>query len=209
MRIPYALKSVKAGELATKKISLMVVLTALGVILAPIAWFPFISTKAYPGQHLVNALAGVMLGPWWAAVTAILIGIIRNFLGIGTIYAFPGGIPGAIVVGLVYLLTSKAKSRLVKYSAALFEPIGTVLIGGTLSIFIVAPAVGDFRLLGVIEQLGLYSFLPIFWSGWALSSVPGSIAGYLLLLILDEMGVMRQVGVFREASLQARRRDRL
>ena len=198
----------KAGELTTKRISLLVVLTALGVILAPIAWFPFISTKAYPGQHLVNALAGVMLGPWWAATAAILIGLIRNFLGIGTIYAFPGGIPGAVVVGIVYLVTRRAKNALIRYSAALFEPIGTVLIGGTLSIFIVAPAVGDFRLLGAIEQLGLYSFLPIFWSGWALSSVPGCIAGYLLLLILDKMGVMTQIGAVREASLQARRRGR-
>ena len=193
--------------LITKKISLVTAFTALGVVLAPIAWFPFISTKAYPGQHLMNALAGVMLGPWWAAVTAILIGVVRNALGIGTLYAFPGGIPGAIVVGLSYILTSRFKAGCVKYFAALLEPIGTVLIGGTLSIFIVAPAVGDFKILGAIEQYGLYQFLPIFWSGWAASSIPGSILGYLILLILDRIGLLRQITAYR-GPVQARRRDR-
>ncbi len=188
---------------AIKKISLLIVLTALGVIIAPLAWFPFISTKAFPGQHLVNALAGVLLGPWWAAVAAILIGLIRNALGIGTLYAFPGGIPGAIVVGLTYLITRRAKNPMIRYSAALAEPIGTVLIGGTLSILLVAPAIGDFRLLGAVEQYGLYSFLPIFWSGWAASSIPGSIAGYLLLLALEKSGVLRQITI--SSLSQARR----
>ena len=190
-----------------RKISLLIALTAVGVIIAPLAWFPFISTKAFPGQHLVNAMAGVLLGPWLAAIAAILIGIIRNALGIGTIYAFPGGVPGAIVVGLAYLLTRNARNPLVRYSAALLEPIGTVLIGGTLSIFLVAPAVGDIRLLGAIEQYGLYSFLPIFWAGWAASSVPGSIIGYLVLLTLDKSGLLGQLLPQRPIS-QARRRDR-
>jgi len=34
------------------------------------------------------------VGPLWAAIAAIIIGIIRNALGVGTIYAFPSGIPG-------------------------------------------------------------------------------------------------------------------
>ena len=190
-----------------RKISLLIALTAVGVIIAPLAWFPFISTKAFPGQHLVNAIAGVLLGPWLAAIAAILIGIIRNALGIGTIYAFPGGVPGAIVVGLAYLLTRNARNPLLRYSAALLEPIATVLIGGTLSIFIVAPAVGDITLLGAIEQYGLYSFLPIFWAGWAASSVPGSIIGYLVLLTLDKSGLLGQLLPQRLIS-QARRRDR-
>lgn len=189
----------------TKKISLLIVLTTLGVILAPFFWFPFFGTKAFPGQHLVNVFAGVLLGPWWAAAAAILIGTIRNVLGIGTLYAFPGGIPGAIVVGLTYLITRGAKNPLVRYLAALTEPAGTVLIGGTLSILIIAPAIGDMRFMGAIEQYGLYGFLPIFWSGWAMSSVPGSIIGYLVLLALDRSGILRQITVL--VPSQARHRD--
>ena len=190
-----------------RKISLLIALTAVGVIIAPLAWFPFISTKAFPGQHLVNAIAGVLLGPWLAAIAAILIGIIRNALGIGTIYAFPGGVPGAIVVGLAYLLTRNARNPLVRYSAALLEPIGTVLIGGTLSIFLIAPAVGDLRLLGMIEEYGVYQLLPIFWAGWAASSVPGAILGYVILIALDRSRIFEQLSL-HAATSQARRTGR-
>jgi energy coupling factor transporter S component ThiW len=195
------------GVSATKRISLFIVLVSLGVIIAPLLWLPFFTTKAYPGQHLINALTGVMLGPWWAAAAAILIGVIRNGLGIGTIYAFPGGIPGGVVVGLVYLLTHKARRPAIRYLAALAEPIGTVLIGGTLSLVVIAPIIGDPRLLGGVEQYGLQQFLPVFWSGWALSSIPGSIAGYLILLALERVGVMSQI-LGLQAAARARRRDR-
>ena len=177
-------------ELQAKKVSLLAVFTALGVALAPFAWFQFITTKANPTQHLINSLTGVVLGPWWAAVAAVFIGVIRNMLGIGTLYAFPGGIPGGVVVGLAYLLTRKAHNRFLKYSAALLEPIGTVLIGGTLSVFVVAPIIGDVRLVESLWSEGVFRFLPVFWAGWAASSVPGSIAGYLLLIALDKMKVL-------------------
>jgi energy coupling factor transporter S component ThiW len=193
---------------ATKRISLFIVVVSLGIIIAPLLWFPFFTTKAYPGQHLINALAGVMLGPWWAAAAAILIGIVRNIFGIGTIYAFPGGIPGGVVVGLVYLVTRRSKRPAIRYLAALAEPIGTVLIGGTLSLAVIAPIIGDPRLLGAVEQYGLWRFLPVFWSGWALSSIPGSVAGYLVLLALDRIGVMSRI-LGLQAAIQAKQKDHL
>jgi len=193
---------------ATKRISLFIVIVSLGIIIAPLLWFPFFTTKAYPGQHLINALAGVMLGPWWAAAAAILIGVVRNILGIGTIYAFPGGIPGGVVVGLVYLVTRRSKRPAIRYLAALAEPIGTVLIGGTLSLAVIAPIIGDPRLLGAVEQYGLWRFLPVFWSGWALSSIPGSVAGYLVLLALDRIGVMSRI-LGLQAAIQAKQKDHL
>ncbi|MCL7401697.1 MAG: energy coupling factor transporter S component ThiW [Thaumarchaeota archaeon] len=174
----------------TKKISLLAVFTALGVSLAPFFWFQFITTKAYPTQHFVNVLSGVTIGPWWGAVAAIFIGSIRNMLGIGTLYAFPGGIPGAILVGLGYKLTRRAKNRFIKYSAAFLEPIGTVLIGGTFSLLIFAPLIGDVRLTGMIREQGVLSLLPIFWAGWAASSIPGSIIGYVVILTLDRLGII-------------------
>ena len=177
---------------SAKKISLLAAFTALGVALAPFAWFQFLTTKANPTQHLVNALAGVVLGPWWAMVAALFIGVIRNMLGIGTVYAFPGGLPGALVVGLSYILTRRARSRFIKYSAALLEPIGTVLIGGTLSLILVAPLIGDVNLTGKVLERGLLQFLPIFGAGWAVSSIPGAIAGYLILIALDKAGVLSQ-----------------
>lgn len=174
----------------TKKISLLAVFTALGVSLAPFFWFQFITTKAYPTQHFINVLSGVTIGPWWGAVAAIFIGAIRNMLGIGTLYAFPGGIPGAILVGLGYKLTRRAKNRFIRYSAAFLEPIGTVLIGGTLSLLVLAPLIGDVRLIGMMREQGVLSLLPIFWAGWSASSIPGSIIGYIIALTLDRLGIM-------------------
>ncbi|RLG02371.1 MAG: energy coupling factor transporter S component ThiW [Thaumarchaeota archaeon] len=192
-----------------RRITLLTVFTALGVALSPITWFQFLTTKAYPTQHLINALTGVILGPWWGMLTALLIGIIRNMIGVGTLYAFPGGVPGALIVGLAYMITSRLRNRFLRYSAALMEPIGTVLIGGTISVFILAPAIGDVRILGVIEQRGALEFLPIFWLGWALSSVPGSILGYMILLALDRSGVLDRVRVYGvKPGIQARRRGR-
>jgi len=192
-----------------RRITLLTVFTALGVALSPITWFQFLTTKAYPTQHLINALTGVILGPWWGMLTALLIGIIRNMIGVGTLYAFPGGVPGALIVGLAYMITSRSRNRFLRYSAALMEPIGTVLIGGTISIFILAPAIGDVKILGVLEQRGALEFLPIFWLGWALSSVPGSILGYMILLALDRSGVLDRVRVYGvKPRIQARRRGR-
>lgn len=179
----------------TKKIALLAVFTALGVSLAPFFWFQFITTKAYPTQHFINVISGITIGPWWAAMAAIFIGSIRNMLGIGTLYAFPGGIPGGILVGLGYLFTRKSRNRFVKYSAAFLEPVGTVLIGGTFSLLILAPLIGDVRLLGLMEREGVLNLLPVFWAGWAASSIPGSVIGYIIALTLDKLGVMATLSV--------------
>jgi len=64
-------------------------------------------TKCFPFQHAVNAVAGVLLGPWWAAAAAFVASVIRNMLGTGTLFAFPGSIPGALAVGLAWKLVGK------------------------------------------------------------------------------------------------------
>ncbi len=181
----------KAGERGlTLNLILAACLTALGVAIAPFFYFPFLGTRAFPGQHLINALTGVILGPWWGALVAVLIGIVRNLLGVGTIFAFPGGIPGAIVVGLAYGAMRRFKGRRFRYAAALFEPLGTVLIGATFSLFLVAPIIGWRPLLSLIEGLGPLPALLTLWFGWSISSVTGSAMGYIVLLILDRVGLM-------------------
>lgn len=176
--------------------------TALGVVIAPFLWFPVIGTKAFPGQHFVNALAGVILGPWWGALVAILVGLIRNALGIGTIFAFPGGIPGALVVGLAYGATKRLGKRVLRYAAALLEPIGTVVIGATVSLFLVAPFIGWRPLLSLIEKVGPLPALSTLWLGWAASSVPGSIMGYIALLILDRAGLLNRIAGIQAGRVQ-------
>lgn len=179
-----AVETLRRRGAEVKKAALASVFAALGVVLAPWLWFPVLGSKAYPGQHLMNAIAGVLIGPWWAALAALITGLVRMSLGVGTIYAMPGGIPGALVVGLCRELLKKTRLRNREEIAALLEPVGTVLIGGTLALYLVAPAVGDVRTLG--------KPLLILWSGWALSSIPGSVLGFLVLLALRRGGITRK-----------------
>ena len=159
------------GGISTKKTALVAVLVAVTVVLSPIN-FPVGSSKCYPAQHMINGIAGVLLGPWYAAVMALFTGVIRNMLGLGTLHAFPGGIPGALVVGLFY--------RYVKTDlAALVEPLGTVVIGATISALVVAPYLGK-------------SFTVAFWwIAFAASSIPGSIIGFIVLTAIRRLGFAR------------------
>ena len=179
----------KKRGIRIKKAALASLFAALGVVIAPWLWFPVLGSKAYPGQHLMNAIAGILIGPWWAALAALATGLVRIALGVGTIYAMPGGIPGAVVVGLCYELFRRIGDRMEalgipKEIAALLEPVGTVFVGGTIALYLVAPAIGDARTMG--------RPLLILWSGWALSSVPGSILGFLILLGLRRAGITRE-----------------
>ncbi len=104
-----------------KKVVLTALFAALAVLLSGVH-FPVGPAKVLPFQHMVNALAGVIVGPWYGAIAALIAGIIRNAIGTGTPLAFPGGIPGALVVGLAYRWVRKDW-------AALTEPVGTGIIG--------------------------------------------------------------------------------
>ena len=97
-------------------------------------------------------------------------------LGLGTLHAFPGGVPGGLVVGLVY--------RYVKRSdlAAFTEPLGTVVIGATISALVVAP------------YLGKAFTVAFWWIAFAASSIPGSIIGFVILKSLRATGITRSLG---------------
>lgn len=182
----------KARFTHIKEVALAAVFSALGVVVAPFFWFPFFGTKAYPAQHMVNALTGVLLGPLWAGIVATFTGIIRNAIGIGSPYAFPGGIPGGVVVGCVYWLLSKfKKAGKTPLLSALFEPIGTLFIGATVSIYLVAPWLGTPDLLSLLEK-GPLTALLLLWSGWAISCVSGSMIGFMILLTLNRANITRE-----------------
>jgi len=183
---------VKHETAYVKKLVLLSVFSALGVVIAPFLWFPFLTTKAFPGQHMINVLSGVLLGPLWAATAALFIGIIRNAFGTGTVYAFPGGIPGGFIVGVVYwILKRLKKTGKTILVAAFFEPIGTVFVGATLSLYLVAPLIGDVKLLSQFGEGPLVALL-VLWSGWAVSSVLGSIIGFSVLLGLNRIGISKE-----------------
>jgi len=153
-----------------RKIVLTGLFAALAVVLSGIH-FPVGPTKVFPFQHMVNVLAGILVGPWYAALAALIAGIIRNAIGTGTIFAFPGGIPGAIVVGLAY-------RWLRRDWAGLTEPLGTGVIGVLLIVLIFGPLMG--------KQFAFAFFFTAFMA----SSIPGSAIGYFLLKTLRKTKVL-------------------
>jgi energy coupling factor transporter S component ThiW len=146
------------------------VLAAVAVALSPLS-LPIGPTKLYPAQHMINSVGGVLLGPWYAALIAVVVAVVRNALGTGTVFAFPGGVPGALLVGLVHKYLWR------KDYVALLEPAGTA-IGAFVSALVVAPLalqLGSIRLTLTLEAF-IIAFL--------VSSIPGAILGFIILLMI-------------------------
>ena len=158
----------------TRRITRAVILVALGVAISPFTSIPIGIAKINPAQHFVNVVGAVLLGPWWATGIALVIGILRNAMGTGTLLAFPGGMIGAFLAGLAYRYSRSI------YLGALGEMIGTGLLGATASAFMVAPV-----LMGKPIALGA---LIIAFSG---STISGSVIGVLALNLLDRAGLAK------------------
>jgi energy coupling factor transporter S component ThiW len=154
-----------------RRIVLAGLFAAIAVLLSGVH-FPVGPIKAFPFQHMVNAVAGIMIGPWYAAISALVAGLIRNAIGTGTIFAFPGGIPGAIVVGLIFHWMRGEW-------AALMEPVGTGFIGVPLTVFLLGPILG--------KQLAFALFFPAFMA----SSIPGSVIGYFVVKALKRTNILK------------------
>ena len=153
-----------------RKVAYAVVLTALAVAFSPL-FVPVGIIKAYPAQHMINVIAAVLVGPWYALAVATAAAIIRNALNLGTIFAFPGGMIGAFLAGWAYKLSRNI------YLAALAEIVGTGLIASTLSALVIGPV-----FLKKTMALG------IFILSFSASTIAGSILGVLILLGLKRAG---------------------
>ncbi|OLS15758.1 MAG: thiW protein [Promethearchaeota archaeon CR_4] len=155
------------------KLATGAILAAVGVVLSylnPFAYVLIFNAKINPFAHFINAIAGVLLGPWYALGIATSIAIIRFATGIGSILAFPGGMSGAIIVGLAREILLRVRPQKVNL-AAFAEPLGTVFIGATIAQFIIPAAFGTY------------------WWLFALSCIPGCAFGWVILKILDQTGV--------------------
>jgi energy-coupling factor transport system ATP-binding protein len=155
----------------TKNIARAVILVAIAVALSPF-FIPVGISKCFPAQHMVNVLAAVMLGPWYAVVIALIAGIIRNILGLGTILAFPGGMIGAFLAGLTYQAFRNV------YLAGLGEILGTGLLGALASAWIVGPI-----FMGKSMAVGTLII------AFSVSTLGGTIIGILALNLLRKVKI--------------------
>ncbi len=155
----------------TKNIARAVILVAIAVALSPF-FIPVGISKCFPAQHMVNVLAAVLLGPWYAVVIALVAGIIRNILGLGTLLAFPGGMIGAFRAGLAYQAFRNV------YLAGLGEILGTGLLGALASAWLVGP-------IFMGKSMAVATLIVAF----SVSTLGGTIIGILALHLLRKVKI--------------------
>src|SRR5690606_25314208 len=103
----------------TRKLVLMAMFVAIGVAGSAFVYFPAGIARAYPIQHAINVIAAVLFGLCPAILFAFLTGVVRILTGIGSLLAFPGGMFGALLAGMLYAEFGKI------WLAGLGEVVGT------------------------------------------------------------------------------------
>lgn len=160
-----------------RKLALAGMMTAIGVVLSTF-YIPVGVSKCFPVQHLLNVLAGVFLGPWYALGFSFCTALIRNLLGTGSLLAFPGSMVGAFCCGMLYRYVKRLSA------AVAGEVVGTGIIGGMLC-YPVA------RLLMGNAEAALFTYVVPF----LISTLGGSALAEVLLAILYRS---KAIGVLRE-----------
>ena len=154
-----------------RRLVLAAMFAAIATLLGPLS-IPWGPAKLFPFQHTVNAVAAILVGPWYAAAAALVTAVLRYNLHWGSVFAFPGSPFGALVVGYAYRVLRND-------AAALCEPLGTGPIGATLAAWMFQPLVGSHHTLWWFQ----IAFLS--------SSIPGAILGYIVVRILRRVPAVR------------------
>jgi energy-coupling factor transport system ATP-binding protein len=122
---------------------------------------------------MVNIMAAVLLGPWWATLVAFAAAVFRNATGVGTPFAFPGGMIGALLAGVAWRATAKLRF------AAAGEIVGTGIIAAGISVLVIAP--------GLMGEPRAVAFL---FASFMLSTVVGTAVGLVALVALRNADVV-------------------
>ena len=170
----FIILQINKTKLFYKKPILAGILAAAGVLLSVVS-IPVGLTKCFPFQPTINVIGGVILGPFWAVCSAFITSLIRNMLGTGSLFAFPGSIFGALFVGI----TAKFLPQKFKIASFIAEPIGTGIIGAWVSAVILGPIVGG--------KMGF----PILSISFLISSVPGACLGGTILYFLNKHEILK------------------
>lgn len=112
----------------TKKMAISAMFIAVGVLAGNIIYIPVGASKCFPVQHTLNILAAVFLGPAYGVINAFCISLLRNFMGTGSLLAFPGSMVGAFLAGMIYKMTKN------NWATAVAEVVGTGVLGGLLAV---------------------------------------------------------------------------
>ncbi len=153
---------------ATRKLVLTALLACMAFVLNTFVYFPAMA----PFQHFINALAAVLLGPWYGCASALICGVLRMLSG-RTIQAVAGAIFGPILAGLLYRKTKNL------YLVFVGEVIGTGFVGAMVSYPLMK------WLYGLDAQSPFY-YIPFYTP----SAVVGAGMGLAVLLGLKRSGTL-------------------
>lgn len=153
--------------MTTRKMVIMTMFVAIAVAGSTFVYFPAGIARAYPIQHAVNVIAAIMLGPIPAVIIAFLTGLIRILTGTGSLLAFPGGMIGALLAGILYKYFGKT------WLAAVGEMVGTGIIASLLAVPYAKILMGT--------TATAFFFMPPF----LVSSISGALLGLVLVARLQ------------------------
>lgn len=155
-----------------KKLSYSALFVALGVVCSPFN-IPLGFAKCFPVQHLINVLTAILLGPSYSLMCAFSTSLIRNFIGTGSLLAFPGSMIGAFLSAIFYQKKKKMSF------AFIGEVIGTGIIGSLLAYPVASFIMG--------KEVALFAFVLPF----SVSTIGGSIFALILLKSLEKAHILK------------------
>ncbi|MDF2653340.1 MAG: thiW protein [Paenibacillus sp.] len=157
----------------TQKMTLTAMMIAIGTLSSNLFYIPVGVTKLFPVQHFINVLSAVLLGPYYAVAQAFCTSLLRNIMGTGSVFAFPGSMIGALLAALLFSKTKKI------YLAFFGEVIGTGIIGAMLAYPIATLFLG--------REATLFGFIPLF----IFSSIAGALLGFVILSLFLKKKALR------------------
>ncbi len=169
----------------TKKMTYTAIIAGITTATSTIIYIPLGFAKIFPIQHFANVISAVLLGPWYAVIQAFLTSTLRNMMGTGSLFAFPGSMIGAFLAAIVFAKTKRMSL------AALGEVIGTGILG--------AMATYPIGLLFLGQEATLFGLVPSF----LMSSFAGALLAYSLLKVMSRNKVIG--GLIYENSTYNRR----
>lgn len=159
----------------TKKIAITAILISAGVVGSMLS-IPVFGAKCAPIQHIINVISAVLLGPWYALISAFITSLLRNMLGIGSLLAFPGSMCGAFMSGMLYQCTKKLPF------AYIGEIFGTGIIGALLAYPLALLIMGN-------AQAAIFIFVVPFM----ISSLVGTITAIILFSALNKTKILNKI----------------
>ena len=158
-----------------KKLTLTAIFAAIAVVGSMFS-FPVFGAKCAPVQHMINIFCAIFVGPWYGLACAFIASLIRNLLGLGSLFAFPGSMCGALLSGLLY---KYLKNRAFAYAG---EVVGTGILGGMLSYPVALFLMGN-------PEATLFMMVVPF----LISTVGGTIIAIIIVEAIAKAGVLSKL----------------